>query len=79
MGLGRGAGRDIGGTCPGLNHADGDENIKDAEAADDAAERRMEQKQADRHGQMAQEIVLLPEIGPGEIEEKSAHLQTKDD
>ncbi len=28
---------------------------------------------------MAQEIVLLPEIGPREIEEKGAHLQAKDD
>jgi hypothetical protein len=28
---------------------------------------------------MVKEIVLLPETGPGEIEEKSAHLQAKDD
>ena len=28
---------------------------------------------------MTQEVVLLPEIGPGEIQEKRTHLQTKND
>jgi hypothetical protein len=62
-----------------LNQADADENIKNAEAADDATKRRVKKKQAHRSRKMVKEIVLLPEIGPGEIEEKSAHLQTKDD
>jgi hypothetical protein len=62
-----------------LNQADADENIEDAEATDNAAEGGVQKKQAHRSRKMVKKIVLLPEIGPGEIEEKSAHLQTKDD
>ena len=39
----------------------------------------MKQKHADGGGQMAKEVILFPEIGPREIKEKRAHLQTKDD
>jgi len=58
-----------------LNEADADKNIENAEATDDAAKRRVEEKQAQRLGQMNKKIVLFPEIGPGEIEEEGAHLQ----
>jgi len=79
MGSGRGAGRNTGRTCLGLDHADGDENIENAEAADNAAKRGMKEKQADGQRRVAQEVVLLPEIRPWEIQEKRTHLQTKND
>jgi hypothetical protein len=69
----------MGRACLGLDQADGDEDIENTEATDDAAKGRVQQKQAKSHRQMAEEIVLFPEIGPREIEEKGAHLQTKND
>src|SRR5262249_38330711 len=52
---------------------------ENAEAADNAAKSRMKQKQPQGQRQVAQEIVLFPEIRPGQIKEKGAHLQAKHD
>ena len=62
-----------------MNQADANKNIENADAADGAAKRRMKKKKTQCLGQVDEKIVLLPEIGPGEIEKECAHLQAKDD
>ena len=62
-----------------MNHADSSKDVEDADAADYTPNGRMQEKHAKRLRQMDKKIVLLPEIGPGEIKEEGAHLQAKDD
>src|SRR5512137_917714 len=60
------------------NHADGENDVQHADAADGAAKRGM-QEQRHQRGEMAQEIILFPEGGPGKIQEQSSHLEAKND
>jgi len=62
-----------------LNQADSDENIENAEAANDAAKCSVEQKKSHGLRKMREEIVAFPIVRPREIEKESAHLQAKDD
>ena len=61
-----------------MNETDGKNDIENAEAADDASKGRVE-KERHQRGKMGEEIVLLPENGPGEIEEQGTHLKAEHD
>jgi hypothetical protein len=61
-----------------LNQADGDEDIEDAEAADDATKGSVEKKHSQGLRKVSEEIVALPIVGPREIEKERAHLQAED-
>lgn len=85
MGVFREAGKllraDTGGgrrRCVGPDHAYGEEDIQNAEAADRAAKRRMEQNSHKRR-EMTQEIILFPNASPGKIKEDRAHNAAEHD
>jgi hypothetical protein len=60
------------------DEAKGDKNIEDAEAADDTAERWVENDGHERR-EMAQKVVLLPEGRPWEIEKQRSKLEAQHD
>jgi len=61
-----------------LNQADGNQDIEDAEAADDTANGSVEKKHSHGLWKVSEKIVAFPIVGPREIEKEGAHLQAED-
>jgi len=61
-----------------LNQADGNQDIEDAEAADDATNGSVEKKHSHGLRKVSEEIVAFPIVRPREIEKEGAHLQAED-
>ena len=61
-----------------MNQADGNQDIEDAEAADDATKGRVEKKHSQSLWKVDEEIVAFPIVRPREIEKEGAHLQAED-
>jgi hypothetical protein len=61
-----------------LNQADGNQDIEDAEAADDAAKGSVQEKYSHGLRKVNEKIVPFPIVRPREIEKERAHLQAED-
>ena len=61
-----------------MNQADGNQDIEDAEAADDAAKGSVQEKYSHGLRKVSEKIVTFPIVRPREIEKERAHLQAKD-
>jgi len=61
-----------------LNQADGNQDIEDAEAADDAAKGSVQEKYSHGLRKVSEKIVTFPIVRPREIEKERAHLQAED-
>src|SRR5579871_808435 len=79
MRSGSGTLRDTGRFRFRLNQIDGDEDIENAEATDDAAKRGVQEKHANGLRQVREDVIALPKIRPGQVEKERTHLQTKND
>src|SRR5262245_16376322 len=82
MGLGMGLsalgrGHTIG-TGAGLQQSDRDKNVEHADTAYQATNRRM---QRDQHQgrEVRQKVVLLPEVGPRQVEQEGSQFKTQYD
>lgn len=71
-------GRDTRRTWTRTDETKGQDDVQDAETADGAAKRGMEQHGNERR-KVEKKKVLFPETGPREIEEQGSHFEANDD